>query len=68
MGIEEDRFRLEWISASEGERVRRVMNEMAEKVRALGPLGLPSRFQQWDREMETIEEAMRVEEGSAHAG
>lgn len=42
MGIEEDRFRLEWISASEGERVRQVMNEMVEKVKALGPLGLPA--------------------------
>jgi len=38
MGIEEDRFRLEWISASEGERVKAVMNDMVEKVRALGPL------------------------------
>jgi len=37
-GIEEDRFRLEWISASEGERVKAVMNDMVEKVRALGPL------------------------------
>ena len=37
-GIEEDRFRLEWISASEGEKVRTVINDMVEKVRALGPL------------------------------
>jgi F420-non-reducing hydrogenase iron-sulfur subunit len=39
MGIEDDRLRLEWISASEGERVRTVMNDMVEKIRALGPLG-----------------------------
>jgi F420-non-reducing hydrogenase iron-sulfur subunit len=38
MGIEEDRFRLEWISASEAERVRTTINDMVEKVRALGPL------------------------------
>jgi len=38
MGIEEKRLRLEWISGSEGDRVRQVMNEMAEQVRALGPL------------------------------
>lgn len=38
MGIEEDRFRLEWISAAEGERVRTVVNDMVERVRALGPL------------------------------
>jgi F420-non-reducing hydrogenase iron-sulfur subunit len=38
MGIEEERFRLEWISAAEGDRVRSTINEMVEKVRALGPL------------------------------
>ena len=38
MGIEEDRFRLEWISAAEADRLRTTMNDMVEKVRALGPL------------------------------
>ena len=38
IGIEEERFRLEWISASEGDKVRAVMNDMVEKVRTLGPL------------------------------
>ena len=40
MGIEDDRLRLEWISAAEGERVKIVVNDMVEKVRALGPLRL----------------------------
>jgi F420-non-reducing hydrogenase iron-sulfur subunit len=40
MGIEEERLRLEWISASEGERVQRVCNEMTEQIRELGPLRL----------------------------
>jgi len=40
MGIEEDRFRLEWISAAEADRLRVTMNDMVEKVRALGPLRL----------------------------
>ena len=40
MGIEEDRLRLEWISAAEGERVKVVTNDMVEKVRALGPLNV----------------------------
>jgi F420-non-reducing hydrogenase iron-sulfur subunit len=40
MGIEDDRLRLEWISAAEGERVRTVINDMVEKVRALGPANL----------------------------
>jgi F420-non-reducing hydrogenase iron-sulfur subunit len=37
-GIEEDRFRLDWISASEGDKFVQVVNEMVDKVRALGPL------------------------------
>ena len=40
MGIEEERVRLEWISASEGDRVQKVTNEMVEQVRKLGPLKL----------------------------
>src|SRR5512138_1930181 len=40
MGIEDARFRLEWISASEGDKVRTVINEMVEQVRALGPVRL----------------------------
>jgi F420-non-reducing hydrogenase iron-sulfur subunit len=55
MGIEKDRFRLEWISASEGERVRSVINDMVEKIRLLGPLGMPDRFVEWDKEMELLE-------------
>jgi len=40
MGIEDKRFRLEWISASEGDKVQKVINEMVEQVRNLGPLRL----------------------------
>jgi F420-non-reducing hydrogenase iron-sulfur subunit len=36
-GIEEDRFRLEWISAAEGDRVRVVINDMVETLKRLGP-------------------------------
>lgn len=56
MGIEPHRLRLEWISASEGDKVRTVVNEMVEQVRALGPLGLPQRFEQWDKEMAQLEQ------------
>jgi len=52
LGIEADRFRLEWISASEGDKVQKVVNEMVEQVRALGPLNLPGRLRDADREME----------------
>jgi len=37
MGIQDERFRLEWISAAEGEKVRAVINDMTEKLRPLGP-------------------------------
>lgn len=37
-GIEAERLRLEWISASEGERFARVATEFTEQVRKLGPL------------------------------
>jgi len=43
MGIERDRFRLEWVSASEGPRFVQVIKEMVEQVRKLGP----SAFRQW---------------------
>lgn len=52
LGIEEDRVRLEWISAAEGEKVRTVINDMVERVRALGPLQLPRRLEASDRELE----------------
>jgi len=37
LGVGEDRFRLDWVSASEGDRFSHIVNEMTEKVRALGP-------------------------------
>ena len=36
-GIEEERFRLEWVSASEGPRFAQVVTEMTEKIKELGP-------------------------------
>ncbi len=51
LGIEEQRVRLEWISAAEGERVKTVINAMVEELRALGPLALPETFRAWDREV-----------------
>jgi len=37
MGLEDGRVRLEWISASEAEKFRRVVEEMTQDVRRLGP-------------------------------
>jgi len=44
MGIEDDRLRLEWISASEGSRYADVVNDMTTKVAKLGRLN-------WRREI-----------------
>ncbi len=37
-GVEPERLRLEWISASEAERLRDVVNDFSEQIRRLGPL------------------------------
>jgi len=37
VGIEPERLRLEWISASEGDKFARVVREMVEEVKKLGP-------------------------------
>jgi len=37
-GIEPQRFRWEWVSAAEGAKWARLVDEMTEQVRALGPL------------------------------
>ena len=39
-GIDPRRLRLEWVSASEGDRFAKVVNEMTEEIRKLGPLKL----------------------------
>ncbi len=38
-GLEKDRVRLEWVSASEGAKWARVVNEFTETVKKLGPRG-----------------------------
>ncbi len=37
-GIEEERFRLDWVSSSESKKFVKVVTEMAEKIKSLGPL------------------------------
>jgi F420-non-reducing hydrogenase iron-sulfur subunit len=64
MGIEPGRVRLEWISASEGEKVKSVINGMVEQIRALGPLDLPGRFAGWDHEMDEIEAGLHASESA----
>jgi len=44
-GIERERVRLEWISASEGERFAEVVTEFTEQLRAMGPLDWSGRLE-----------------------
>jgi F420-non-reducing hydrogenase iron-sulfur subunit len=65
LGIAEQRVRLEWISAAEGERVKTVINEMTAQLKVLGPLGIPGKFEDWDKEV--IELARQVDQQQAAA-
>jgi coenzyme F420-reducing hydrogenase delta subunit/ferredoxin len=52
-GLEPERLRLDWVSASEGERFARIANEFTAKVRELGPVhwkmeGTQQREEGWD--------------------
>jgi F420-non-reducing hydrogenase iron-sulfur subunit len=38
-GIEEERVRLEWVSAAEGDKFASIVNDMTKKVKELGPFG-----------------------------
>jgi len=67
LGIDDGRVRLEWISAAEGEKVKRVVNEMVAQVQRLGPLGIPQKFKEWDEEMESFA-AQVAEKDTAAAG
>jgi F420-non-reducing hydrogenase iron-sulfur subunit len=44
-GIEDERVRLEWVSASEGQRFADVVNDMTERIRLLGPSRVRSKLQ-----------------------
>ena len=46
-GIDRGRVRLEWISASEGERFAEVVTEFTEQLKALGPLN-------WQESIDTL--------------
>ena len=59
MGIADQRVRLEWISAAEGEKVKRVVNEMTEQLKKLGPLGIPQKHEAWDQEISELAKQLR---------
>jgi hypothetical protein len=42
LGVEKERCRLDYVSAGEGEKFSRIIHEMVDSVRALGPLLITS--------------------------
>jgi F420-non-reducing hydrogenase iron-sulfur subunit len=50
-GINDKRVRLEWISASESEKLQKVTTEMSEDLKKLGPLDLPERLEAENKEL-----------------
>lgn len=65
-GIDSRRLRLEWISAAEGEKVKRVIEEMTQQVRELGPLDVPKIFAGWDQELDKLEKEISEAEVPSH--
>lgn len=51
LGIESERLRLEWISASEGKRYVKLIDEFINEIKALGPLELPSKEELTEKEV-----------------
>jgi len=42
-GVEPERLRLDWVSASEGDRFARIIKDMTEEIRKIGPSALKTR-------------------------
>jgi F420-non-reducing hydrogenase iron-sulfur subunit len=43
MGIDPDRFRIEWVSSAEAPRFQEVVTEFTDKIKSLGPNPLRSK-------------------------
>jgi F420-non-reducing hydrogenase iron-sulfur subunit len=61
-GIERDRVRLEWISASEGDLFAATVAELTEKVRQLGPLNWPANWEEDGERAEALQAIVREHE------
>ena len=61
-GIQRDRVRLEWVSASEGDRFAEVVKDLTEKVRALGPLNWSDNWEENGDRLEALESIVKEHE------
>jgi F420-non-reducing hydrogenase iron-sulfur subunit len=61
-GIERERVRLEWVSASEGDKFAKVVKELTETVRALGPLNWSANWEESGDREKALEDIVREHE------
>jgi len=61
-GIERERVRLEWVSASEGDKFAKVVKEMTETLRALGPLKWSANWEENGGRAEALENIVKEHE------
>jgi F420-non-reducing hydrogenase iron-sulfur subunit len=54
-GVEDERVRLQWASAAEGVQLAEAINDMVDKVRALGPLNWPAKWSENGRVKAALE-------------
>lgn len=64
MGLDPDRIRLQWASAAEGAQLAEAINDMVEKVRALGPLNWQGNWSE-DGDVEAAIERLPEEHAEA---
>lgn len=67
-GIEARRLRLEWVSASEGDRFAKIVDQMTAEVRELGPLPLKEALAQDIRRAEAFQAHSSSARGAAGGG
>ena len=61
-GIKRERVRLEWVSASEGDKFAKVVKELTETVRNLGPLDWSTNWAESDGRAAALEDIVREHE------
>jgi F420-non-reducing hydrogenase iron-sulfur subunit len=55
LGVEDERLRLVWASAAEGQQLADAFNLAVEEVRALGPLQWPANWRESETEQQAVE-------------
>lgn len=64
LGIEKERMRLEWISAAESPKFVRVIREMTEQVRKLGPNPIGTRSALFARRKDVLDSEVEISTSS----